>query len=131
MKARHPVGLFCGRDICENHFPPHQLDVKMLFLAISLITLDELPEDFQRIARAYQPEHPNPGPFWAVIFNGKILAIYLDPKEAFQKMLAVKLAFEQGEEPKRQEYRDVATPKRLLEQKMKKDRQEGDGGTQP
>ncbi len=92
----------------------------MYILATAYVVFEELSAEFQRIAKAYQPETDVPGPFWAVVFNGKILAIYLDVGEAVKHMLAVKLDMEEGREPKRQMHKDVATVNRKLQQRMEK-----------
>jgi hypothetical protein len=100
----------------------------MYDLATALVFFQDLPAEFQRIAQAYQPEVEIPGPFWAVVYNGKVIAIYLDPKEAFAHMMAVKLDMDAGREPKRQEYKDVATVSRKLKQVMEKHKNDSDSG---
>lgn len=93
---------------------------EMISLALVLIDYVNLPADFQEIARAYEPEKNEPGPFWVVMHNGNYLGIYLDPKEALAHLLGVKAALECGKIPQRQRLSDVAAPKRKLAQRLER-----------
>lgn len=92
----------------------------MFPLAMVLIDFVNLPADFQEIARAYEPEKTEPGPFWVVVHNGNYLGIYLDPKEALAHLLGVKATLEAGKAPRRQRLSDVATLTRKLAQRREK-----------
>jgi hypothetical protein len=96
------------------------LGFEMISLAMVLIDYVNLPADFQEIARAYEPEKNEPGPFWVVVHNGNYLGIYLDPKEALAHLLGVKAALESGKTPRRQRLGDVATLTRKLAQVREK-----------
>lgn len=91
----------------------------MYDFAIAEYQFSELPSEFVPIAKAYEPKKDIPGPFWAVIFNGKVQGIYLDINDAVAHLLQIKAEVKAGKElRKKQVLADVATAKRFLEQRM-------------
>jgi hypothetical protein len=91
----------------------------MYDFAIAEFQFSELPNEFVPMAMAYEPKKDIPGPFWAVIFNGKVQGIYLDIKDAVAHLLQIKAEVEAGNKPRRkQSLADVATAKRFLEQRL-------------
>ncbi|WP_074875379.1 hypothetical protein [Pseudomonas frederiksbergensis] len=92
----------------------------MFALAVSLVDFVDLPSDFVAIAKAWQPKKKVPGPFWAVWFEGKIVAIYLDPNKAFAHMLDLQPMVNTGKIPRKQTINDVDTPALILKRRLAK-----------
>lgn len=91
----------------------------MYDFAVAEFQFSELPSEFLPLAKAYEPQKEVPGPFWAVVFNGKVQAIYLDIKDAVAHLLQIKAEVEAGKEPRRKQVlADVATLRRKLEQRL-------------
>lgn len=70
----------------------------MLFLGISLVATHDLPPNFFEIALVLTGGKP-PKYVWAVICDGKIVAIYTSPEHAFDRMMLVKHGIEISQSP--------------------------------
>lgn len=92
----------------------------MFALAISLVDFVDLPSDFVAIAKAWQPKKNVPGPFWAVWFEGKIVAIYLDHNKALAHMLDLQPMLNTGKTPSKQTINDVDTLVQRLKRRLAK-----------
>lgn len=92
----------------------------MLDLGIGRVFHFDLPGYFQEIAQGYQLSESElkSTPFWAVFFNGRMIAIYLDPKDALAHMMLIERNLEAGTEPRMQKLADLKPLSRKFEKRM-------------